>query len=240
MSLGREPWIDSGALRIARVGEATVRVHGSTAVVLLWLGSSHGGLAVWLAGFFVLLVHELGHAVIAWRMGAAVTAITVMPLGGRCELRGALTKTQLAAIAWGGVLAQSLVYCATVIAVKVFGVPTTGWVRELVWTLTVANQGLMLLSLLPARGLDGAEAWSLLSRWLQGVVQTQQNAVVRRRLAEYRREGVSSTVRVTLQPDDARSVGDDGDGERSGEHGREESTEARELASRLWNDARRG
>jgi stage IV sporulation protein FB len=119
----------------------------------------------WSPGFFVgypclLLAHELGHAVLVRRFGHRVVGIEVTGLGGVCNWSGNSSPFEEAAIAWGGVLAQLLVFVATELWLwhspvsSVFG-------REFARAFTDTNLWLMALNLLPIPPLDGARAWGI-------------------------------------------------------------------------------
>jgi Zn-dependent protease len=134
-------------------------------VPILW------GLAVAVALFLSVLVHELAHSIYARRHGAHVSDITLFMIGGVSQISepprtgreeavmalvGPLTSLALGAVCWG--LFRAL--------------GPTGWFdgRFVAFQLAVLNLGLGLFNLLPAFPMDGgrvlrglaAERWELL------------------------------------------------------------------------------
>jgi Zn-dependent protease len=123
----------------------------------------HGRIApgFWLGFFLIIVLHEIGHALLVRRFGYRVTSIEVHGLGGVCRWQGDTTAMHRAQIAWGGVNAQALVFIVTVAATGLLGEPTDPFTSQLVRAFTVTNAWLIALNLLPIPPLDGAEAWKL-------------------------------------------------------------------------------
>lgn len=149
----------TGFLTIARPFGIELRLHWSTPLGLLVFGGFWPNLALGLG--LLIGVHELGHAFVAKRFGAQVQQIDILPFGGVCRYAGNLSPLQKAAVAWGGVWAQGLVFAATVAAISVFGMPKAGLLDGLAMAFTVVNAMLIFTNLLPVEPLDGAEAWPL-------------------------------------------------------------------------------
>lgn len=152
-------WIHVGSYR-----GAPVRIHWSTpigAFVLTGLAFVPGA---WVGFLLLVLVHELGHAVLVRRFRLSVLSIDVHGLGGVCRWSGSATDRQRAIIAWGGVLGQAVLLVAALLAAPLFGPSTSPFFRELRESLIATNLTLMAINLLPVPPLDGAAAWSLF-RW---------------------------------------------------------------------------
>jgi hypothetical protein len=64
-------------------------------------------------------------------------------------------------IAWGGVLAQGLLYGLTAGFVALFGPATTSFGYDIQDAWLRANLWIMVLNLIPIAPLDGAEAWQI-------------------------------------------------------------------------------
>jgi Zn-dependent protease len=152
---------DSGFFTVARVFRAPIRMHWSTPLGLL-LGSFFQW-PIALGTGLVIVLHELGHALMVKRAGARVVRIDVLPFGGRCLWKGQLGPTRRAAIAWGGVLAQLLLLLVTVALLAVLGFPHAGLLDDLAISFTLINGLFIFTNLLPVEPLDGAEAWPLLA-----------------------------------------------------------------------------
>ena len=112
--------------------------------------------------FGVLLLHEIGHAAMARRLGYAATDIRLSLLHGGCEHDAPDTRRDEALIAWGGVLAQlaialpliALAQVPAFAALPAAAIPIAGFGY---FSVLVA-----LFNLAPVPPLDGARAWRLL------------------------------------------------------------------------------
>jgi Zn-dependent protease len=118
--------------------------------------------AAWAAFVVLILVHEIGHAVLVRRYGLSVLSIDVHGAGGVCRWAGHASEVDRAKIAWGGVVAQALLLVATTLMAPV--APSHPLVLQVVQTWTATNVLVIALNLLPVRPFDGAEAWTLF-RW---------------------------------------------------------------------------
>src|SRR5262245_59070669 len=157
-----------GCLVINLSGPIPVVMIHWTALVLAVIVSGFSFRPVaWLAVFVVILIHEFGHATAVLKAGASVVAIRMDALGGCCEWIGRVTPTQRLAIAWGGVLAQLLLF-VIVFAVFIFSGPfDSEFTYQLLPILLQWNLILVALNLLPVKPLDGYDAWRLLSMAFQ-------------------------------------------------------------------------
>ena len=113
-------------------------------------------------GFFLLiLVHELGHAALVRAYGLPLQSIEVHGMGGVCRYSGRPSPVAQSVIAWGGVLAQGVIFGGTVAWLLVVGRPQSFFVQELFNVFLQYNLVIMALNLLPVSILDGKEAWQL-------------------------------------------------------------------------------
>ena len=149
---------NSGFLTVARFAGAPVRVHWSVVLLMLYFGGFRPG--AWVGIVVLVMVHELGHAVLVRLVGAHVTEVMVYGFGGYCGWRGFVTDRGRALIAWGGVLAQGIVY-AFAIAIRPSVDLYDPFTFALFDSLTRANLFLIAINLLPIPPLDGASAWPL-------------------------------------------------------------------------------
>ena len=150
-----------GYWTIGHIRGAAVRFHWSVPVAALVLSRFQ-----WSPGFFVaypclVLIHELGHAYLAWQRGHTVTGVLVSGLGGVCQWSGNSSPFDEALIAWGGVLAQLVVFGATHLWLGLVAEPSTlfGW--QVVSAFTSSNLYLIAVNLMPIPPLDGARAWGI-------------------------------------------------------------------------------
>jgi hypothetical protein len=121
---------EHGYLKLGRWRGAPVRVHWSAPVGALLLGQLRFVPGFWLAFVGLILVHELGHALMVMLAGARVRAVNVTGLGGECRYDGEVTELRRALIAWGGVLAQLAVLVVVGSALLLFGAPRSTFVSS--------------------------------------------------------------------------------------------------------------
>src|SRR6185369_8177840 len=87
----------SRSFRLARLAGIDVFVHPTFALLLVWVAVSSGvqgrtvaavveGVALMLTLFGCIVLHELGHALMARRFGVATRDITLLPIGGMARL----------------------------------------------------------------------------------------------------------------------------------------------------------
>jgi Zn-dependent protease len=150
-----------GYLTIGRWRGAPVRLHWTLPLVALMFGQGRFVPGFWLGFVLIVLIHELGHAIMVRRFRCAVMSIDVHGMGGVCRWSGSPTAIQRAWIAWGGVLAQLVALAAAYVAVALAGPPGTLFTMHLAAAFTTTNVWLIALNLLPVPPLDGAEAWKL-------------------------------------------------------------------------------
>lgn len=153
---------ERGYLTIARIRGAAIRFHWSLPVGALFFGGFRFMPGFWVGFVLIVLLHELGHAVLVWRGGLRVTSIDVHGLGGLCRYEGATTERWRSVIAWGGVAAQSIVLVVTLLATRFLPPAHDAFTAELVAVLLWTNVWMILFNLVPIPPLDGAEAWKLL------------------------------------------------------------------------------
>lgn len=151
--------LDRGYWTIARLRGAPIRLHWTLIVGALYFGRLNP--AIWVAFALLILIHEIGHALIVMRFGLKVVAVDVLGFGGLCHWQGHASQTERAWIAWGGVLAQGALYLATLAIVGVVGAPISDPWWGVYVTFTHTNLWLIGFNLLPIRPLDGATAWGL-------------------------------------------------------------------------------
>lgn len=150
-----------------RLLHARLHVHASAlvlAALLLVTGFGQPSHALVSVGcyFGVILLHEVGHAAMARRLGYAAPEIWLSFMHGVCEHDAAETRCDDALIAWGGVLAQLAVAVPLMALAQLHVFDASPLGRIVVVGLGRASLLLVVFNLLPIRPLDGAKAWSLL------------------------------------------------------------------------------
>ena len=147
-----------GSFHIGRILGFPVELH-FTFLLLLGLSAIFGGIEM--AGLLLLvfasvLVHELGHSVVARGFGIPILGITLLPFGGMARMAGQPRPRQELLIAAAGP--------ATSILIGAFS--ALGWALSGLWILGVLasiNMILGIFNLLPALPMDGGR---MLRAWL--------------------------------------------------------------------------
>ena len=173
-----------------------IRAHWTFPLVLFWVGAltaeqGHGfavGAVLTLLLFASVVVHELGHALVARRFEVATKDIVLYPVGGAARLARPPEGLGELAIAFGGPAVNLGVGLALLLALPVFGMPFQPGLEltaaALVSDLAIANLGLFLLNLVPAFPLDGGRmVRALLSLRMPSLKATATAAMVGQALA---------------------------------------------------------
>jgi Zn-dependent protease len=143
-----------------------VFVHWTVALVLAVILALvvTGGLPVlvlavaWLG---LILVHELGHASIAWQLGYDVEAIYLSPIHGLCIVEEARTRYDACLVAWGGVSAQAALFLPAASLSLGIGESLPNALHLALGMLTYWNGITILFNLTPVPPFDGATAWGI-------------------------------------------------------------------------------
>ena len=150
-----------GYLTLGRWEGARVRAHWTLPLGALVFGGGRFVPGFWLGFFLLVLIHEVGHALLVRRRGYRVVSIDIHGVGGECRWQGEATPIHRAQIAWGGVHAQLLAFAVAAGVMAVVGEPRDVFTAELASAFTTTNVMLIALNLIPVPPLDGAEAWKL-------------------------------------------------------------------------------
>ncbi|MFA5863856.1 MAG: site-2 protease family protein [Phycisphaerae bacterium] len=78
------------SFKIATVFGIPIRIHVTFLVLLFWIGTKPAGLAgmtLILSIFFCVILHELGHSLVARKYGIVVDSITLLPIGGVASMK---------------------------------------------------------------------------------------------------------------------------------------------------------
>jgi Zn-dependent protease/predicted transcriptional regulator len=186
----------SWSWRLGRIAGIDLYVHFTFLLLLAWVALGHylahsdptealGGVLFILALFGIVILHELGHALVARRYGIATRDITLLPIGGVARLeRMPDDPKQEMVVALAGP-AVNVVLAAVIFAVLALG---QGWttieevlqvggnfLEQLFWV----NVSLAVFNLVPAFPMDGGRVLrALLAMRLDYVRATQIAASV--------------------------------------------------------------
>jgi Zn-dependent protease/CBS domain-containing protein len=173
----------SWSLPLFEVSGIPIRVHFTFILFLVWIGFGYGGMTglVWVGFissiFLCVLLHELGHALVAKRYGILTRHITLYPIGGVAMLEGKPKPRQELVIALAGPAVNLVIGgLLTPITLALYGkidlttdLSTRGGFLSAV---LVANLTLAIFNLVPAYPMDGGRVL----RAVLGLHRSEQSA----------------------------------------------------------------
>jgi Zn-dependent protease len=151
--------VGGGHLKLGRWRGAPVRAHWTLPLGAFVLAGGRFAPGFWIGFALIVLVHEIGHAILVRRYRCRVVSIDLYGMGGECRWHGDPTAIQRAKIAWGGVTAQIVALLAAEVALIILGRPASAFTAQLAEAFTVGNGLMIAINLIPLPPLDGAEAW---------------------------------------------------------------------------------
>ncbi len=129
-------------------------------LVIYWQSPTIAAIAI-LAFFSVILIHEIGHAAIAHRLGYRVFSLRVCLVHGVCEYEAPHYEWDQVKVAWGGILAQ-IMMSLLVFTLASLGAKQIAYFGPILFFLGYYNLFIIPFNLLPVWGLDGYYAWRIL------------------------------------------------------------------------------
>lgn len=174
---------ERGYLHVGSVFGAPIRLHWSIPIGAVVFGRFHFVPWFWTAFLALVLIHELGHAIMVRFAGARVVSIDAHGAGGVCWWDGDVSDIRRALIAWGGVFAQAIALAAAYAWLVFVGHPTTHFGAGFAGAFTDTNVWLIAINLVPIPGFDGAEAWPLFPAIVRALRERKTGA---RRIARTR------------------------------------------------------
>ena len=109
----------------------------------------------------IFLIHETGHAVMAQRRGSQVLSIQIYPIFAITKFQTPWSRLDHCLIAWGGVVAQAIVFVPLFVWVTISGYSRFDVVNMIIAVLGFYSLAVAIFNLLPLPGLDGSIAWTL-------------------------------------------------------------------------------
>jgi hypothetical protein len=134
----------------------------------LWLWTQSVVMALIGLGAYVLLliVHELGHTMMARWRGLGVHDITLNGLHGETSHDYPRNERDDILIAWSGVGAQAIVLLLALAVTPLLRAGGSAWIgyfsAPVLMVFTLWNMFLMIVALLPIGPMDGHRAWRLI------------------------------------------------------------------------------
>lgn len=162
----RKPAESPWSVRLATIAGIPVRVHFTFLLFLAWLAyvgnvrKDSLWSALILAIFGCVLLHELGHALVARRYGIGTRDITLYPMGGVASIQSRPTPMQEFWISVAGPAVNVLIMAVLAAAIGIVyqrapigGLGLAG--KPFVDALFTANAMLVLFNMIPAFPMDG-------------------------------------------------------------------------------------
>ena len=173
--------------RLGRWRGVPITLHWTVLLALPWFyyqtRSFTATAIACVAFFFLLVVHELGHAAVARWRNVAVERIQLYFIHGLCTHDEPYYEEDDVLIAWGGVAAQ-LVVLVVAFAANLLLPASTPFAYEvaapLFGVLIQTNLLMMVINLIPVAPLDGAKAWRVLPLLRERAQRTSWAAVLRK------------------------------------------------------------
>lgn len=184
--------------QIGRWRGVPILLHWSTLLALLWFWFRYQQIVPALLTFFgffaLLLAHELGHAIAAHSRNVRVFGIRLYLLHGLCSHAPPHHERDDVFIAWGGVIAQSVILMLALVAQSILSsaAPLLQLqLSPLFRVLITGNLFMIAFNLIPVAPLDGYRAWRVLrplratlsSRVQRGTASLKRVLNVRKRRA---------------------------------------------------------
>jgi Zn-dependent protease len=162
----RDPW----SLTILKIAGIHIRLHATFLLAIAWIASfDRNSLPLFIGLFVCILLHELGHALTAIRLGYPIRRITMYPIGGLATLEAQPSPKHEFLITVAGpavnVVIAGLVYIY--LRLSPGGLPNVFFdglrsyvqdpdtIRSYFTMLGLANASLAIFNLLPAFPMDG-------------------------------------------------------------------------------------
>ncbi len=117
----------------------------------------------------VLLIHESGHLIAAQWKHCNVVSIELYPVFGVTYFQTPRSRFDHCVIAWGGVIAQTLVALPVLIWIATLGYTRFEPVNAVLALLGPFSLGVAVVNLLPVGCLDGAVAWGIIPELVRRV-----------------------------------------------------------------------
>ena len=112
--------------------------------------------------FTIILIHEFGHALIVKIFSLKNHELIIHGVGGVCVWSGHATEMQSCLIAWGGIIAQLVLFIIFVSLSEFVDIPKIPYMEQIFRAFIMSNLFIMIFNLIPTSPFDGAEAWKIL------------------------------------------------------------------------------
>ena len=156
--------------KIYEYNDIPIQLHWSLGAILVFIVSmgkfSLTSFTLAISFVALMLLHEIGHALMARKYKYKVKEIRLYPFHGACSHEEPQNEKEEIAIASGGILIQ-LIFAITIIFTQALLPQVTS--EPLMIILTIfgpLNLTLVILNLLPLLPFDGVSIWKIIPYWL--------------------------------------------------------------------------
>ena len=115
----------------------------------------------------LLILHESGHLIMARRRGYQAFSMALYPIFGLASFEAPESRMDRALIAWGGVLAQTVVAVPLTLYIVLAGYTPFEPLNAVLAILGAYSLFAAAFNLLPIPPLDGSKAWDIIPAWLE-------------------------------------------------------------------------
>ncbi|HVS63736.1 MAG TPA: site-2 protease family protein [Thermoanaerobaculia bacterium] len=159
--------VSSGSVQLLTLFGIPIRVHFTFLFLVLLVGALLAGtgepaalaVATLAAIFACLVLHELGHALVARRLGIGTREIVLLPIGGITRFAGIPSGSAELLIAAAGPAVNLAVAIGLALVITALGLPwglvSDSWPASLLVRLVLANALIFGFNMLPAFPMDG-------------------------------------------------------------------------------------
>lgn len=156
---------------LMRINGVSVYVHWSVLVIVAIMLANAArrpiltivGMSAYLG---VMLIHECGHMIAARKLRCAVHSIQLYPIFGITCFDVPWSRFDHCVIAWGGVLAQSVIAIPLVTWVALAGYTRFEPINAALAILGFYSLAVAAFNLLPVSPLDGSVAWGIVPAFI--------------------------------------------------------------------------
>lgn len=152
--------VPKGSLRLFRIAGVPVYAHWTSALPGLVLSGAASGNPRVMPGLMlgyvlVVAVHEADHALAAALLGLRVYQVQLQGFGGRCVVQTARRRREALVVFGAGLLAQIVLFAATLLAMRHAAGPTPAWVAGVALACLAGNALVFVANLWPSTSPDG-------------------------------------------------------------------------------------
>ncbi len=162
---------ESGYRKVIEVNKVPLFIHWSLPVggllIAAYFNSDLEKTFYFVAAYVALvLIHEIGHMVMAMLFGVKVFALTLNGAGGACCCEELRSYRQALFFYGGGLVAQLVLFGITGIYLTVFGYPSSSAGNAFMLMFTAINFLMFIINIIPSKtvqgqGNDGYALWVL-------------------------------------------------------------------------------